>query len=419
MAPKRKPSASSSESSSSSSEQEDKSHYERKPAVHPPESPTSENEESEEGEEETVRESDEQGEEDDNDEESESEGVKTKPPTKARSSTTRSSSKDKGNPANPPASHSVKPLGSKPMDIPLVTDSPKSRATKSIKSPPPPSKRSEPMKSRKDDSKDLKKRKLSEVNAEGGGKQLFQRIWKVDEEIDLLKGFLDYSKKYPKGLQDHAAIYEFVQKWLNSESNKSQSQVVEKLKRLRKKFKNTFAKEEAGKEVNFKTPEEQDVYQISKKIWGCENTKEEAEFEENDSQKPNPSPVSNAKTRRISKANAVKKECVQNHVEGGKVPESMDPGSTLVGEWIQSGPSPHSHPGFVPGFGGLGFVGGEGLAKRVLGSMEKSKVRMLEEKWRRQQMLEMDAYLKRVELVHEQTKLMVETLKSMNAYVYL
>ncbi|ERN19482.1 hypothetical protein AMTRI_Chr09g22220 [Amborella trichopoda] len=416
MALKRKPSSSSSESSSSSSEQDDKSQYERKPAVRPPESPTSESEESEEGgEEETVRKSDEEGDEDDNEEESESEGEKVKPPTKGRSSTIRSSikDKDKGNPDNPPTSHSAKPLSSKAMDTPLLTDSPKSRPTELMNSPPPPLKRSEPAKSRQDESKDPKKRKLSEVNAEGGGKQIFQRIWKVGEEIDLLKGFLDYSKKHPKGRQDHAAIYEFVQKWLNSESNKSQSQVVEKLRRVRKKFKTTFAREEAGKEVNFKTPEEQDAYELSKKIWGDENSKEEAEFEENDSQKPKPSPVSNAKRRLLSKAKAVKKENVQNHVVGGEVPELKDPGSTLVSEWIQSGPSPHN-PGFVPGFGGLGFVGGEGLAKRVLGSMEKSKVQMLEEKWGRQQMLEMDVYLKRVELVHEQTKLMVETLKSMD-----
>ncbi|KAL4191047.1 hypothetical protein AMTRI_Chr07g78860 [Amborella trichopoda] len=398
MAPKTKSSSSSSsESSCSSSEQDDKLQYESKPTVRRAESAPSEDEESGEGKEESEEEGD--NEEDSesegekakpptkahssskikDDEESESEGEKAKPPTKARSSTTRSSfkDKDKGNSGNLPTSYSAKP-GSKP------TDSPKSRPTK-----PPPSKRSEPTKSGQDDHK---KRKLSEVNPEGGGRHLVHRIWNVAEEIDLLKGFLDYSKKYPNGLQDHAAIYEFVQKSLNSDGNKSQTQ-----------YQNNLGREEAGKDVTFRTPEEQEAYEISKKIWADLKTREDAEFEENNSQNP----VSHTKMRHNSKAKAVKKENVQNHVEGCKVPELMDLDLRLVSEWV--------HPGFMLEFGGLGFVGGQGLAKRVLGSMDKSKLKTLEEKWRKQQMLEMDAYLKRVELVHEQTKLMVETLESMGS----
>ena len=113
----------------------------------------------------------------------------------------------------------------------------------------------------------------SQGGAAGGGeeKKLFQRLWSDDNEIELLKGMLDYRAIHDSDpAADAAAFYEFVKKSLHVEVTKAQ--LVDKMKRLRKKYRNNARRGKKGKDPTFSKPHERKIYQLSKKIWSCTAT---------------------------------------------------------------------------------------------------------------------------------------------------
>lgn len=65
---------------------------------------------------------------------------------------------------------------------------------------------------------------------------------------------------------DVAAFFEFVKKSLHVEVTKAQ--LVDKMKRLRKKYNNNAGRGKKGKDPTFSKPHEQKTYELSKKIWG-------------------------------------------------------------------------------------------------------------------------------------------------------
>ena len=66
---------------------------------------------------------------------------------------------------------------------------------------------------------------------------------------------------------DASAFYEFVKKSLHVEVTKAQ--LVDKMKRLRKKYRNNAGRGKKGKDPTFSKPHERNTYELSKKIWGC------------------------------------------------------------------------------------------------------------------------------------------------------
>ena len=112
----------------------------------------------------------------------------------------------------------------------------------------------------------------SQGGAGGGGggeeKKLFQRLWSDDNELELLKGMLDYRAIHDSDpAADASAFYEFVKKSLHVEVTKAQ--LVDKMKRLRKKYRNNAGRGKKGKDPTFSKPHERNTYELSKKIWGC------------------------------------------------------------------------------------------------------------------------------------------------------
>ncbi|XP_050254540.1 probable transcription factor At1g11510 [Quercus robur] len=65
---------------------------------------------------------------------------------------------------------------------------------------------------------------------------------------------------------DAAAFFKFVKKSLHVEVTKAQ--LVDKMKRLRKKYNNNAGRGKKGKDLTFSKPHEQKTYELSKKIWG-------------------------------------------------------------------------------------------------------------------------------------------------------
>ncbi|XP_074311479.1 putative transcription factor At3g04930 [Silene latifolia] len=103
-------------------------------------------------------------------------------------------------------------------------------------------------------------------------RRLFQRLWTDEDEIELLQGFLDYTATRGPTASGHyhdtAAFYDQIQSKLQLHFNKNQ--LVEKLRRLKKKYRTVLAKINSNnnsKDFVFKSPHDQATFEISAKIW--------------------------------------------------------------------------------------------------------------------------------------------------------
>ncbi|CAI9787900.1 unnamed protein product [Fraxinus pennsylvanica] len=100
--------------------------------------------------------------------------------------------------------------------------------------------------------------------------KLFQRLWSEDDEIVILKGMTDYVvKKKSDPAADLNAFRDFIKKDLNVDVTKVQLQ--DKIRRLKKKYDKNKSKEKQGKKRTLAKAHEQEVYELSKKIWGKNN----------------------------------------------------------------------------------------------------------------------------------------------------
>ncbi|KAK7832804.1 putative transcription factor [Quercus suber] len=128
-------------------------------------------------------------------------------------------------------------------------------------------------------------------------RRLFQRLWTDEDEIELLQGFLDYTTS--RGSTHHndtALFYDQIKSKLQLDFNKNQ--LVEKLRRLKKKYRNVVGKISTGKEFSFKSPHDQATFEISRKIWSNSNINnnsnnrfavvvDDSVFDDEDSKNPN------------------------------------------------------------------------------------------------------------------------------------
>ncbi|XVF31202.1 hypothetical protein REPUB_Repub16aG0125200 [Reevesia pubescens] len=104
-------------------------------------------------------------------------------------------------------------------------------------------------------------------------RRLFQRLWTDEDEIELLQGFLDYTtsrtNSNPSSSYHHhydtTLFYDQIKSKLQLDFNKNQ--LVEKLRRLKKKYRNVMNKISSGKDFSFKSPHDQATFEISRKIW--------------------------------------------------------------------------------------------------------------------------------------------------------
>ncbi|QCE07407.1 probable transcription factor At5g28040 [Vigna unguiculata] len=102
-------------------------------------------------------------------------------------------------------------------------------------------------------------------NKYSGMVRQYQRLWTKQDEKELLKGYLDYIKQHGRTTttlqNDVASLYDHVRPKLNVDFNRNQ--LVEKLRRLKRKHKLAL-----NKEVPFRNLQEQAIFEISNKIWG-------------------------------------------------------------------------------------------------------------------------------------------------------
>ncbi|KAJ6807763.1 putative transcription factor [Iris pallida] len=103
---------------------------------------------------------------------------------------------------------------------------------------------------------------------------LFQRLWTDDDEIVILEGFLDFVTErgttHANYQHDTGPFYDRIRGRIPLDFNKSQ--LVEKLRRLKKKYRTVAARigpscAAAGDSFAFRTPHERRVYDIARNIW--------------------------------------------------------------------------------------------------------------------------------------------------------
>ncbi|XP_010455163.1 PREDICTED: probable transcription factor At5g28040 [Camelina sativa] len=298
-------------------------------------------------------------------------------------------------------------------------------------------------------------------------RRLFQRLWTDEDEIELLRGFLDYitsHRGYSSHPPDTAPFYEQIKSKLQLEFNKNQ--LVEKLRRLKKKYRNVMSKISSGKEVFFKSPHDQATFDISRKIWnqtgkiiGFEDNSV-MDFEEtnhvnntNGSSSFNIS-MCNANADVVDLENGLEKKVTMSRKRSrsriGKMDEdkpvlapcdgppnavNLNENVAAVGEFsdgrnlgglieetVKNCVSPMIKE-MMNGTTGMmmaamgGFPGGGahglGVLSPILMNVGFGGKGAGDERWRRQQILELEVYLRRLELVQEQIRATVNELKTL------
>ncbi|KAF6167220.1 hypothetical protein GIB67_029858 [Kingdonia uniflora] len=258
---------------------------------------------------------------------------------------------------------------------------------------------------------------------------LFQRLWTDEDEIELLQGFLDYTiqRGYTNSSYHHdtGPFYDQIKNKLQLDFNKNQ--LVEKLRRLKKKFRNAMKRVDNGKDLIFKSPHDQAAFEISRKIWsGSVVGVEDEDVQMNPSEIDNNGGVgvvekSRGVRKRLRKVafeeNVSHRGANVNVLECTPVSSSV---SNVIEDTVKSCLSPLfkellssvvNVPCNLRGLGlglggGMGFNLGENLGMNLMSNGE-----VLDEKWRQQQILELEVYAKRMELVQDQIKLALEELR--------
>lgn len=249
-----------------------------------------------------------------------------------------------------------------------------------------------------------KKLPVTEDEEVGGGKkvaddqkkQLFQRLWSEEDEIVILKGIQDYvEKKGADPVNDMNSFHDFIKKSLHIDVTRTQLQ--DKVRRLKKKFVNNASKEKPGKDRTFSKVHEQKTFDLSKKIW-----------------------ASDGKLLGIDhlKANgALTKKPNQKAGRSGDSPlvdSISSPEVTMVE--VKQNAKPEQRSVSKRKFNYGRTVADPALEEEILVDglelIKRPKRLELEGKWKKLREEEVELYLKRVELIQEQTALVLAAMKS-------
>ncbi|XP_027366224.1 probable transcription factor At5g28040 [Abrus precatorius] len=297
---------------------------------------------------------------------------------------------------------------------------------------------------------------IEEKKALDDSRRLFQRLWTDEDEIGLLQGFLEYTAQ--RGSSHHndtALFYDQIKSKLQLGFNKNQ--LVEKLRRLKKKYRNVLTKITSGKDFSFKSPHDQATFEISCRIWS--NTGPiTGPVEDDDEINLNPNPNPNfshsmksesmnekrtASSRKRSRSRSEKRDMNDgsalhkdnncnsnnnNNNNNNKDNENCNGRHTLQGlieETVRGCLSPVLKELLVSGGMGFrnpfGFGGRGGFALNPMPMPMPMPLSLLnlgigeiggDDNWRKQQILELEVYSKRLELVQHEIKVALEELRS-------
>lgn len=242
-------------------------------------------------------------------------------------------------------------------------------------------------------------------------RRLFQRLWTDEDEIVILEGYLEFVTRrgttHNNYQHDTGPFYEQIKNKVQVEFNKNQ--LIEKIRRLKRKYRTVDGRMKAmGENFAFKSAHEMATYEISKQIWSstfkrprkrCNNNNNNNSerssfygnngFKDDEIRRPQPMPT------KLPAAAAQSCPVSVSSIVEETVKCCLSP---LFKELVQHG------IGGASGLNSLPFSLTTGLGDLPNG--------LDGEKWKEQQILELEVYLKRVELLEEHIKATLEELRS-------
>ncbi|KAG4381026.1 hypothetical protein AAZX31_15G061200 [Glycine max] len=328
----------------------------------------------------------------------------------------------------------VKPLASKPMD-----QAQKPKAQPSPAPPPPKSASKRPAENNNNnarvaDPKRAKKKATESSSAaaisddemeedgkkSGDNSKKFQRLWSEEDELAILKGVVEFTSKTgldPLKFPNANAFHDFMKKSLHVEF--SSNQLKEKLRRLKKKFETQAGKGKNGDAPKFSKPHDQKFFELSKKAWGSEDggvangSVEKPKSNGNAAKSPNPKKKESG-SRNVASA---KKPKPETNPEPAPVPslEFKESERMEIDQKPDGGDACLFLRELVRYKEGANVSRlDEDDVKRGLELIEESKRAELRGKWKKLHHAEMELFANRSELIGEQTKLILEALRSSN-----
>ncbi|KAF3324792.1 GBP21 GeBP type transcription factor [Carex littledalei] len=124
---------------------------------------------------------------------------------------------------------------------------------------------------------DSQRRAEREESMAAASRRLFQRLWTDEEEIRILRGFLEFTRRrgttFASHQYDTGPFYEEIRQQLHLDFSKNQ--LIEKLRRLKKKYRNCAARMRSkGPSFSFRSPHEQAIFDIARHIWRPANKRQ-------------------------------------------------------------------------------------------------------------------------------------------------
>ncbi|KAH0459411.1 hypothetical protein IEQ34_012225 [Dendrobium chrysotoxum] len=254
-------------------------------------------------------------------------------------------------------------------------------------------------------------------NSSGGeeSRRMFQKLWTHADEMKVLQGFLEFTSKrgttHANYQHDTGPFFEAIRPRLQFDFNKNQ--IAEKLRRLKKKYRNAAAKMGSGRGFVFKSPHDRATFEISRNIWSSTfyRKPKNRTNQEDRSGDVAGSEEALVPVTLVSSASALPPSPAE---EGGSVPPPAKAEAIASAAAGAAGPSVEEEAVRIclaPLFKELVqfAVAGVTAAPPIAVSVEG------DERWRRQRILELELYLKRMELVEEWVRSSLEKLKSMGS----
>ena len=248
------------------------------------------------------------------------------------------------------------------------------------------------------------------------------RVWSPEDEITILFALIDYRAKkgrLPASIQDTSKVHSQISGQLTA--NASTTQLSDKIRRLKHKYKLLVARAKNGRDPDLPTEHERDVYQLSKKVWGFKSagvlggsrayedagdaeSNEEQEIEESDedmengweghertSKKPKASRFENGN------GNALAVVGRASHGNGSGRDDTEKGKQTYPYLWEAVEELSKEHPSGP-------------IFRKAFGVLEKSKARAMEEKLRTFRMSEIRQQLRRMDLMKETVEMVLYAL---------
>ncbi|KDP25881.1 hypothetical protein JCGZ_22911 [Jatropha curcas] len=230
-----------------------------------------------------------------------------------------------------------------------------------------------------------------------------QRLWSEDDEIAILHGLSQY--KFEKGADPYAdmgAFHDFIKKSLHVDVSKNQ--LIDKIRRLKKKYQNNLDRSENGEVPVFSKLHDSKSFELSKKVWD-ENVNQSGKANNNSA--ATVAGTSTGVTLALPSGRGhdlrVRKPFKVLNEEENNGEEKFEEKSEILEE---------NYPFLKDSFELLGLSAGlKIILKEKLGLIEDGKLKELEVKWKRLKEAELELFVQRMELVHEQVKLTLDLIK--------